>query len=53
VTDNRQDSALKFDLPDLHKELYTDDTLKVTALDKTYTATIDRNLGFDYHPFIY
>ena len=53
VTENKQDSALKFDLPNLHKELSTDDKLPLTDLNKTYTVKIDRNLGFDYNPFVY
>lgn len=53
VTENKPDSALKFDLPNLHKELNTDDTLPLTDLNKTYTVKIDRNLGFDYNPFVY
>lgn len=53
VTENKQDSPLKFDLPNLHKELYTDDTVVVSELGKTYKVKIDRNLGFDYYPFIY
>lgn len=53
VTENKPESALKFDLPNLHKELMTGDTLEVKELNKTYTVHIDRSLGFDYNPFIY
>jgi hypothetical protein len=53
VSENKTDGALKFDLPDIHKEFMTDDLLKVNELDKLYTIKIDRNLGFDYNPFIY
>lgn len=52
VTENKPDSALKFDLPNLHKELNTDDSVPITDLGKTYTVKVDRNLGFDYNPFI-
>lgn len=53
VTDNKPDSALKFDLPNLHKELMTGDTVPISQLNKTYVVDIDRSLGFDYYPFIY
>lgn len=53
VTDNNQDSVLKFDLPHLHKELYSDDEVVVKELGKTYKAKIDRSLGFEYNPFIF
>jgi hypothetical protein len=53
VTENKPDSALKFDLPNTHKELYTDDELYVKELDKTYKVNIDRSLGFEYNPFMY
>lgn len=53
VTDNNQDSVLKFDLPDLHKELYTDDEITIRELNKKYKVKIDRSLGFEYNPFMY
>lgn len=53
VTENKNDSALKFDLKDIHKELFTDDEIRIPELGKTYKAKIDRNLGFDYTPFIF
>lgn len=53
ATDNNQDSVLKFDLPHLHKELYTDDDVTINELNKTYKAKIDRSLGFEYNPFMY
>ena len=53
VSENKTDGALKFDLPDIHKEFMTDDLLKVKELHKLYTVKIDRNLGFDYNPFMY
>jgi len=45
--------ALKFDLPHLRKELYTGDTVHIKQLNKDYEITVDRNLGFDYNPFMY
>lgn len=51
ATENNTDSALKFDLPNLHKELSTDDILEIKELNKTYTIKIDRSLGLDYNPF--
>jgi hypothetical protein len=53
VTENKPDSALKFDLPNVRKELSTDDTLRIDELGKTYNVKIDRSLGFDYNPFLY
>ena len=53
ITENKQDSALKFDLPNLHKELYTDDEITVDELSKVYKVKIDRSLGFEYNPFAY
>lgn len=53
VTENKHDSALKFDLPNLTKELYTDDEVTIPDLGKTYKLKADRNLGFDYSPFMY
>lgn len=53
VTENKHDSALKFDLKDIHRELYTDDEIIIPELGKTYKLKADRNLGFDYSPFLY
>lgn len=53
VTDNNQESVLKFDLPHLHKELYTDDEVTIHELNKKYKVKIDRSLGFEYNPFAY
>lgn len=53
VTENKHDSALKFELRHIHKELYTDDEVEVKELDKTYKVKIDRSLGFEYNPFMY
>ena len=52
VTENRTDSPLKFDIQNIHKEFMSDDELKVKELKKTYKINIDRNLGFDYNPFV-
>lgn len=53
VTENKPDSALKFDLPNLHKELYTDDEITIDELGKTFKLKLDRTLGFEYDPFMY
>lgn len=53
VTENKSDGLLKIDLPDLHKELYTDDEVRVADVDKTFKVKIDRNVGVDYSPFVY
>ena len=52
ITENTTDSPLKFDLEKIHKEFMTDDEIYVKELNKKYTVKIDRNLGFDYNPFI-
>lgn len=49
-TDDQQ--SMKFDLPDLHKEMSTDDTIFIKELNKTYTLQVDRNLEFYYDPFM-
>lgn len=53
VTSSNRDDNLKFDLPQIRKELYTDDTVTVTQLNKTYKVEIDRTLGFEYSPFVF
>ena len=45
--------ALKFDLPNLRKELYSGDKLKIDELNKEFDVTIDRNVGYEYTPFVY
>ena len=49
-TDNN-DNLIKFDLPNLHKEVSTGDTIRIDALNKSYDINVDRNLGFNYNPF--
>lgn len=53
ATENNKDGVLKFDLPNIKKELMTDDTVTITQLNKTYSVEIDRSLGFEYNPFMY
>lgn len=53
VTENKEESSLKFDLKDLHKELNDGDTITIPDLGKTYTVKLDRNLGFRYTPFVF
>ena len=45
--------SLKFDLPQLTKELYTGDKLVITQLGKEYEVDIDKSLSMEYNPFIY
>lgn len=53
VVSSSKESNIKFDLERQKKELNTDDVIKVPQLgDMDYTVTIDRNLGFDYVPFV-
>ena len=53
VTENNSDSALKFDLHHLHRELLTHDDLEIKELQKHYKVKIDRTLGSYYNPFYY
>jgi hypothetical protein len=53
VIENKHDAVLKFDLDDLHKELYTDDTVVVEQLNKTYDVQIDKTLEYSYNPYSY
>lgn len=53
VTENKDESALKFDLKNLHKELNDGDTVTISELGKTYTVKVDRDLGFRYTPFVF
>jgi hypothetical protein len=53
VTENKDESALKFDLKDLHKELNDGDTVTISELGKTYTIKLDRDLGWRYSPFVF
>jgi hypothetical protein len=53
IEKNMSDGSLKFDLPNIRKEIMDGDVIKIKELNKTYSATIDRNLGFEYSPFIY
>jgi hypothetical protein len=47
------DGYMKFDIPHIHKELYSDDTIRIKELNKTYKVNIDRNLNFNYGSFLY
>lgn len=49
---NKEDN-IKFDLESIRKELNTGDKVTISQLNKEYTATIDRTLGFEYSPFIF
>lgn len=53
VTENSDESALKFDLKDMHKELNDGDTVTINDLNKTYTIKVDRDLGWRYQPFVF
>jgi hypothetical protein len=53
VTENSDESSLKFDLKDLHKELNDGDNVTITELGKTYTIKLDRDVGFRYSPFVF
>jgi len=49
---NKEDN-IKFDLESIRKELNTGDKVTISQLNKEYTVTIDRTLGFEYSPFIF
>jgi hypothetical protein len=54
IVSSSKESNIKIDLENQKKELTTDDTLTIPQLGSgTYTATIDKNLGFDYTPFVF
>jgi hypothetical protein len=52
VTENKNDATLKFDLTNIHKEYMDDDKITIPELNKTYRIKIDRNLGFEYNPYV-
>lgn len=53
VIENKDESSLKFDLKDLHKEMNDGDIITINELGKTYTLKVDRDLGFRYSPFLF
>ncbi len=53
VVSTNRDENIKFDLDKYKRELFTDDTVTVPQLDnKTYHVTIDKNLDYEYSPYI-
>jgi hypothetical protein len=53
VAENKDESSLKFDMKDLHKELNDGETITVSELGKTYSVKLDRDIGFRYTPFVF
>lgn len=53
TTDDSQTSAIKFDIPNIHKELFTDAKVEIVELGKTYTLKRDKTLTFEYYPYLY
>lgn len=45
-------SALKFDIKNT-RELQTGDEVKIHELNKNYSVTLDKMLGYEYDPYIY
>jgi hypothetical protein len=43
--------TLKFDLPHLTRELFPGDKIMIHQLNKEYTVTIDKSLGYEYNPY--
>ena len=52
VTENRQDSYLKFILENVHKELFTGDEVYVKEFGRTYKVHMDKELGYEYIPYV-
>jgi hypothetical protein len=53
VVSTNRDENIKFNLDRYKRELFTDDTVTVPQLDnKTYHVTIDKNLDYEYSPYI-
>ena len=50
VTENRNDSPLKFELEKHRNQINDGDIIEIKDLKKNYRAKIDRTLGFDYIP---
>jgi Family of unknown function (DUF5755) len=54
AVENDKNSALKFDVCKHGKyELQTDDKIRISELDRTYTVVMDKILGYEYDPYIY
>lgn len=52
VSSNRDDN-IKFDLGKKYRnELYTGDKVKIHQLNKDYVVHIDKNLDYDYNPYV-
>lgn len=52
VSSNRDDN-IKFDLGKKYRnELYTGDKVRIHQLNKDYVVHIDKNLDFDYNPYV-
>ena len=53
VVSTNRDENIKFDLDRYKRELFTDDTVIIPQLgNKTYHVTIDKNLDYEYSPYI-
>lgn len=53
VTDNNDKSYLKFELPDISRELMGGETVEVKELNKTYKVIIDKVLDYEYNPYLF
>jgi hypothetical protein len=52
VTENKADAILKFDLGTNRREIMDGDMINIPELSKSYRSKIDRNLGFEYNPYV-
>lgn len=53
IEKNMSEGSLKFDLPKIRREIMDGDIIKIDPLNKTYKAVLDRNLSYEYSPFLY
>jgi hypothetical protein len=53
VTENKQDSYIKFPVHDLHKELFNGDEITIRELGKVYIVHVDKELGYEYLPYAF
>lgn len=52
ATENNVNGYVKFDLSNVKRELFTDDVVRINELGKEYVVVLDRNLGYEYVPFL-
>jgi len=53
ITSNDKNDNFKIELGNIRKELDTGDTLSVSELGKDYKVTIDKNIDYEYSPYLF